>query len=235
MHKASRWLAIAPLLLALACKHGSYGDHDGHGDPPVNLEPNDPRPVYSIEVGDEIEAALLEQQLGLVPLRLTGKTLYFYDTADIRKKLDDYGYVATQADLYTVYERVVRVARRGDEQELKRFSVRLINREPDAWIVRGQIGTLRALAAAGYSLSAIASNEPKPRVIRVWAKTPEEVQQISRYVSIYATSGQFVPKDNQRLIGVAATAFDDGIDALTALGFTVERLEDPPQDGGVRQ
>lgn len=232
MHMVPRWLTIVPLLLALACKHGSYG---GHGGPAMNLEPNDPRPVYSIEVGDEIEAALLEQQLGLAPLRLTGKTLYFYDAADIRKKLADYGYVATQADPYAVYERVVRVARRGDEQELKRYSVRLINREPDAWIVRGQIGTLRALAAAGYSLSAIASNEPKPRVIRVWAKTPEEVQQISRHVSIYAVSGQFVPKDNQRLIGVAATAFDDGIDALTALGFTVERLEDPPQDGGERQ
>ena len=232
MQKIPRWLAIVPLLVAaLACKHGSYG----HGGPAVNLEPNDPRPVFSIEVGDEIEAALLEQQLGLAPLRLTGKTLYFYDAPDIRKKLADYGYVATQADLYAVYERVVRVARRGDEQELKRFSVRVINREPDAWIVRGQIGTLRALAAAGYSLSAIASNEPKPRVIRVWAKSPDEVQQISRYVSIYAVSGQFEPKDNQRLIGVAATGFDDGIEALTALGFVVERLPDPPDDRGGRQ
>lgn len=232
MHKVlRRWAAIAPLLLAFACKHGGY---DGHGGPAVNLEPNDRRPVFSIEVGDGIEAALLEEKLGLAPLRLTGKTLYFYDAPDIRKKLADYGYEATQADPYAVYERVVRVARRGEESDLKRFSVRLINREPDAWIVRGQIGVLRALAAAGYSLSAIASNEPRPRVIRVWARTPEEVQQISRYVSIYAVSGQFVPKDNQRLIGVAATAFDDGIDALTAAGFNVERLEDPPQDRGGR-
>lgn len=226
---ASRIAACLLLLAVVACKHGRPD-----GKPPqVNLEPNDPRPLFSIEVGDEIEAALIQQKLGLAPLRLEGRTLYFHDGADTRKKLAELGYVASQADPYRVYERVVRVARRGDEPALRRAGVTLINREPDYWIVRGSLGVLRGLAAAGYVITPIDSSEPRPRAIRVYVRTPEEAQEVERHATIYASGFAPYDKDRQeeRLMVLAAEAFDASIDTLRGLGYRVELIEEPAKGG----
>jgi len=227
MYALASRIAVCLLLLAVvACKHGAPG-----GSPPqVNLEPNDPRPLFSIEVGDEIEAALIQQKLGLAPLRLEGRTLYFHDGADIRKKLAEFGYVASEADPYRVYERVVRVARRGDEPALRRAGVTLINREPDYWVVRGSLGVLRGLAAAGYVITPIDSSEPRPRAIRVYVRTPEEAQEVERYASIYASGfapGYDKARQEGRLMVLAAEAFDAAIDTLRGLGYRVELIEEP--------
>jgi hypothetical protein len=221
-------VAIFAVLLC-ACRHGGYGGGGtGPGTPAVQLEPNDTRPLFSIEVGDEIEAALLQQRLRLEPLRLDGKRLFFHDAGDIRAQLAVFGYEPVQADPYRVYQRVVRVRKRGDEAALRRAGVTLINREPEAWIVRGDLGTLRGLVAAGYVITPIASNEPRPRYIRVYVGTPAQAQEVGRIVSIYA-SGRAGDQDRGLLL--AAAAFDADIDALLAAGYRVERIDPDSTEG----
>jgi hypothetical protein len=195
----------------------------------VNLEPNDPRPIFSIAVGDDTEAALVQQQLGVQPLRIKGHTLYFYDAPGIRAKLAEYGYEPTKESSYAVYERVVRVAKRGDQKELARFDVTLINRESNYWVIRGSIGALRALSAAGYRLSQLGSNEPRPRQVRIYAPSLADVQRINaHFVDIYSVSGE---GQDRRGVIVIGAAFDGQIDALIEEGFRVETI-DPPKKGG---
>ena len=222
-----RHAVILAVLLFCACRHGGYGGGPtGPGTPPVSLEPNDGRPLFSIEVGDGIETALIQQRLRLEPLRLEGKRLYFHDTGDIRAQLAAFGYEPAPADPYRVYERVVRVRKRGDEAALRRAGVTLINREAEAWIVRGDLGTLRGLVSAGYLITPIASNEPRPRYIRVYVSTPAQAQEVGRIVSIYA-SGR--AGDQERGLLLAAEAFDTDIDALIAAGYRIERID--PENG----
>jgi hypothetical protein len=161
-------------------------------------------------------------------LRLEGKRLYFHDAGDIRAQLATFGYEPAPADPYRVYQRVVRVRKRGEEAALRRAGVTLINREAEGWIVRGDLGTLRGLVAAGYSISPIASNEPRPRYIRVHVSTPAQAQEVGRIVSIYA-SGR--AGDQERGFLLAAAAFDADIDALLAAGYRVERINPEDTEG----
>jgi hypothetical protein len=222
-------LLIAPVLIVLtvACAHQRP---PGPPTPAaVNLDPPDQRAIFSITIGDAIEAALLQQQLGLEPLRVDGNTLYFYDTGGIRAKLATYGYTPTKQNPFAVYQRVVRVSKRGHEADLARFEITLINRERDYWVVRGSIGALRALSAAGYQLSPLGPNEPRPRRVRIYAPTPEDVQRINDlFVDIYAVS-----RDDkyQRGVVVTGAAFDDQIDALQREGFRVDVIDAPPKAG----
>jgi hypothetical protein len=194
----------------------------------VNLEPNDPRPVFSIAVGDDIEAALLQQQLGVESLRTEGHTFYFHDTPGTRAKLAEYGYTPTKENPYAVYHRVVRVARKGDEKELARFDVKLINREPGYWVVRGSLAALRTLSAAGYLLSPLGPDEPRPRQVRIYAPSPADVQRINAlFVDIYSVGRD---EKDQRGVIVFGGAFDGQIDELIAEGFRVETVA-PPSKG----
>lgn len=219
-------MALAMLVVAVGCAHrGGYVPPPGAA---VNLDPDDPRPIFSIAVGDDIEAALVQQKLGVEPLRVEGHTFYFHDTPGIRAKLAEYGYTPTRQSSYAVYQRVVRVAKRGDEKDLARFDVTLINRENDYWVVRGTIGTLRALSAAGYRLAPLGSNEPRPRQVRIYASSLDDVQRINAlFVDIYSVSRE---GRDQRGVIVTGGAFDGQIDALIEAGFRVEIIE-PPKKG----
>jgi hypothetical protein len=214
-------LRAAMIIAVLACVHGKPPS-----PPPetaVNLEPNDPRPIFSIAVSDDIEATLLQQQLGVEPLRVEGHTLYFYEAPGLLAKLADYGYTPSKQNSYGVYQRVVRVGKRGEEKELARFDVKLINRESDYWVVRGSLGALRALAAAGYRLTPLGTNEPRPRQVRIYASSFADVQRINAlYVDIYSVSPE---GKEQRGVVVTGGAFDSQIDDLIAEGFRVEVIE----------
>ena len=62
-------------LMVAACHKNAFKE--------VNLEPNDRRPIYRIQVGDGEEVQLLKQQLDLEILRMEGPNLYSFDTRGV--------------------------------------------------------------------------------------------------------------------------------------------------------
>ena len=78
---------------------------------PVNLEPNDPRPILSVQVADADEATLLVQKLGLEVVRMEGLTVFFFEDANQLPHLVDLGYDLKRQNAYDVFRRVVRIDR----------------------------------------------------------------------------------------------------------------------------
>ena len=195
-----------------------------HTPPPqvheVDLTPNDPRPVYTILVEDDAEIALLEQQLELKPLLFRESTLYFVETPGLIDRLREVGYTPMAADSYQAYQRVVRVKKRGNEQELQKLGVRLINREPGYWIVQGSLAQLIALERIGYRLTTIAAHEPRPREVKLEVHNREDVAWLSALqVDIFTVQET---KDGYVVYG---GAFDYQIDQIRTKGLKVDLID----------
>lgn len=206
--------AALSLVLGSCAHHGVQVDHE-----PVDLEPNDPRPISSIQVADGHEVEILIQETGLEPLFVRGSTLYFFDDPKLAPRLAEVGYDAQSADPRQVFERVVRVARQGEEAELLQTSVSLINREETHWVVRGSLAQLTALERIGYRLTPIQLYEPRPREIEVVLDSLDDAQVVNRlHVDIFT-----VIEDQQEL-RLYGAAFDHQIDELRARGFDVRRI-----------
>ena len=186
----------------------------------VDLTPNDPRPVYGIIVEDHDEIALLEQQLKLEPLYFRDSTLFFHEVPGLIKRLQDNGYTPTKANSYQVYQRVVRVAKKGKEEELLKTGVRLINREHDFWIVQGSLAQLIALERIGYQLSTIAPHEPRPREIKLKVTSFKEIAWLNALqVDI------FTVRETKEGFIVYGGAFDYQIDRIHEKGLKVEMID----------
>ncbi len=215
-------MKIARLLLCwiigvifLGCEH--MAEH-GVGNA-VNLDPNDPRPVLRISIDDGDEIDLLRQQLKVEPIYVKDGQLYLSETKGIREKLDELGYRPIQMTPLDVYERVVRIERRGAESEMIQVGVELINREPHYWIVRGTLAQLRALKRLGYQLGTLGPNEPAPREVRIVVPTTKDVQQVNQlHVDIYSV------EETKLGIIIYGGAFDAQIDELKAHQYVVERM-----------
>lgn len=217
-HIASGLTGLALCALLGACCH--WKDSGGADGGAVRLEPPDTRPVWSVEVADAAEAGLLTQELKLQPLRQEGATLYFYNAEGLPERLREMGYEPAQANPYDVYRRVVRVARRGSEEELQRYGVQLINREERHWVVEGPLASLRALARGGYRLDLISADEPRPREVRIRVRSRADVQRINGlHVDIFSVSDQVGTQSTTT--EVHGAAFDHQIDKLRELGFEV--------------
>ncbi len=185
----------------------------------VDLEPNDPRPIYSIRIADAEETALLRQELDLEPLRSEGTTLYFFAAEGLNDRLRNLGYQPAQGNPYQVFRRVVRIDRRGTEEDLLAAGIRLINREETHWVVEGPLANLRVLAKSGYRLNDLGRNEPLPREVEITLESIEELAQVTAFhVDVYSV------KKREQGITVYAGAFDHQIDQLREAGFSVERI-----------
>lgn len=200
-------------------------------EPPsmIDLEPDDPRPVYSVEVADADEAALLEQQLGVEPVRQIGTMLYFFDAEGLGEQLRDFGYQPERANSYQVFRRVVRVDRLGYEEQLLAAGVRLINREEEYWVIDGALANLRSLERAGYRLRPLGRDEPLPREVRIRL---EEAGQLQQVVAIHVDV--FNVEESDAGIFVYGGAFDHQIDQLREAGFEVERISTVGEKGDDR-
>ena len=192
----------------------------------VNLKPNDPRPVYSITVEDADEVALLRQQLEIEPIHTKAATLYFVGTEGIAEKLKELGYDPAMADPYQVYERVVRVYRKGTEEELLKFGVGFYNREKDYWIVRGNLSQLIALKGMGYRIATVDPSGPRSREVRVIVPNKEDVAWIATiHVDI------FTAQETREGIVVYGGAFDNQIDQMREKGYQVEIIDTVKKGG----
>ncbi|MEO1086098.1 MAG: hypothetical protein AAFY88_17805 [Acidobacteriota bacterium] len=205
------------------------------GGPTVSLEPDDPRPVVSVNVADSDEAELLVQELDLEVVRVSDGALYFFESEAARPSLEKLGYQLTRRNLYDVYRRVVRMDDAVAEEELPRLGVQLINRERNGFTVVGSLAALRALERAGARLRPIGDPGPRPRQIKLVVESTEDVRRIGAMdVDIYSAErrrGDPAPEEIEgqtsaqtRYITVFGAAFDYQIDRLEAAGYSVERL-----------
>jgi hypothetical protein len=188
--------------------------------PEVVLPPPSTAPRYTIVVDDPDEIALLTQQLKLTAVTATRGAIYFDADAGQLGRLRELGYVVTQADPEAIGYRIVRIRRRGSEEELRSQGITVISREKTYWVVSGSLATLRRLVAQGYRLEAIAPDEPRPRVIRIVVSSADDVQRVANYqVDIFAVSDT----TGRRFI-INGAALDMQIDRLRAAGFIVTVL-----------
>ena len=200
----------------------------------VNLEPNDRRPILSVQVADADEAMLLVQKLGLEVVRMEGLTVFFFKDANQLRRLVDLGYDLKQQNSYDVFRRVVRIDRSVPEAELVANGVRIINREKKYLIVDAAIGQLRALARSGSQIVAISGHEPRPRQVRIAVESMKDVAKIgAMQVDIYSAKPERKKSiDSQRTdrkvkIVIYGGAFDYQIDQLKDAGYIVEILPEP--------
>lgn len=207
---------------------------------PVNLGPNDPRPILSVQVADADEATLLVQKLDIEVVRMEGLTVFFFKDADQLPRLVDLGYDLERQNAYDVFRRVVRIDRSVPEAELVANGVRIINREKRYLIVDATIGQLRALVRSGSQIVAISGHEPRPRQVRIVVESMEDVAKIGAMeVDIYSAKPERKElidshkTDRKVKIVIYGGAFDYQIDQLKHVGYSIEILPEPaPIAGG---
>jgi hypothetical protein len=216
---------IAALLLFAGCQ-------TREGDTGVDLEPNDPRPILSIVVGDADEAMLLVQRFELEVLRMDGPTVFFFDREGLLPDLADLGYEPAPRNPHNVFRRVVRIDRAIPEEELIANGVRVINREDQYLVVEAAIGQLRALVRGGSEIQSVSTDEPRPRGVRIFVSGVKDVAAIGAMeIDIHSVETDrrdpnFSRTDSREFrIVVYAGAFDFQIDALREAGYEVEILE----------
>ncbi len=204
-------LAVATALFMSGCGERPPPDQGSK----ITLEPPDQRPVHSIQVGDAAEIALLQQERKLELLRRDGSTLYFYGNPELNKRLHALGYEPEPANPYRVFQRVLRVARHGDENALAAAGLRIVNREEDHWVVQGPIANLRTLQQAGYRLTPVGPHGPRPRQVSIRLPSRGAIGQL-RGVDVYSVI------EVEDGVVVHGAAFDFQIDSLRARGYTVD-------------
>jgi len=184
--------------------------------PAVVLPEPSRTPRYSIATADPDEIALLTQQLKLTGVTATPGAIYFEADAGQLSRVKELGYQVTQVDPEVVDYRIVRVRRRGSEEELRAQGITIIAREKTYWIVSGKLGQLRRLVADGYLLQPIAPDEPRPRLVRIVVTSQDDVQRVANYqIDIFTVA------DSAGRFTINGAALDMQIDRLRAAGFTV--------------
>jgi hypothetical protein len=216
----SCWSTVGVVALLAACRTPPPAEA-----PPAQadvLPPPDTTPRYAVAVEDPDEIALLEQQLKLRnPVATRGATYFDADSAAL-SRLRELGYRVKPADREVVESRVVRVARRGGEEQLREYGAIVISREDRYWIVSAALGQLRRMAREGYRLEPIGPAEPRPRSIRVEVATRDDVQRVANLevdiFSVADSAGRYI---------IRGGALDMQIDRLREAGFVVNVLPSP--------
>ncbi|HET8921850.1 MAG TPA: hypothetical protein VFN26_02520 [Candidatus Acidoferrum sp.] len=181
--------------------------------------------LFRIEVEDAIEAELITQQLKIKPQLLEGHSFYYCGDEGTNKLLDDYGYDPVPTDPEEAFSRVVRIARKGNEEDLRDLGVTMVLREREFWVVRATLRQLRVLQKLGYAIKEIGKEEPRPRQVRVTVRSMAQVEQAGKLgIDIYSVARAEKGRD---AIYIYGGAFDYAIDELEKHGFRVEILPDP--------
>ena len=188
----------------------------------LSLKPPSERPVYSVKVDDAAEIDLLRQQLHLDILKVEMHDVYFYaDSKEILKQLTDMGYGEPQSrnadETYMLYGKVVG---KYNEEEIKRSSVAVLNREKDHLVVYGSLANLKKLKTLGYVLVK-PDYELRPREIEVTVKDQPEVQRINDMgVDIFTAV-----RDSGGGFTIHGSAFDLQIDSIKDMNYTVKIIK----------
>lgn len=228
--KAVWMLAFGGLVVGCAswpcCKHQT-------GPGPMPPEPEH-AVVSAVEVEDAIEVALLEQEIGLMPVRLEERTLYYVPDAAVSRRLEELGYQPKGVDGAQVYRRVMK-ATGGEDDDVREAGVTVLLREEDHRVVYGTIQQLRVLARLGVRLEEV-RRDPRPRQVRVLVGSAEDVRAVAEAgVDVYSSAPARAEQEQKRRqryeqgYVVYGGAFDDAIDRLRERDFDVEVLPDPSE------
>jgi len=181
--------------------------------------------LFRIEVEDAIEAELITQQLKVKPELLQGRSFHYCGDEQTNKLLGSYGYEPALADPEDVFSRVVRLARKGNEEDLHDLGVTVVLREREFWVIRATLRQLRALEKLGYAIKEVGREEPRPRQVRVMVRSRAQVEQAGKLgIDIYSVARAEKGREEFYIYG---GAFDNAIDGLKKQGFRVEILPDP--------
>ncbi len=230
--EAIGFLPFAVLFVGCAC----WPCHHARPKPgPMPPDPEHPV-VTAVGVEDAVEAALLEQETGLRPIKLVDGILYYVPDPEVTVRLADLGYQPSEVDGARVYERLM-VATGGSEEELREAEVTVLLREKNHRVVHGTIQQLRVLARLGVRLEP-ARREPRPRQVRVRVGSLDQVRVVAESgVDVYSAGPvdadpetEYTSQDEFRVDYVVyGGAFDDAIERLREQGIDVEILPDPPE------
>ena len=199
-------------LLLISCKPNEWE---------VNLNPNNPQPVFSVEIGDMEEARILEQEMKLEILRIDQNRLYFLQPdANILDSLKEYGYALKKADKMKMYFRVVQIHKDTivkKEELFKKYGVQFINEEKDYYIIRGDLAQLKNMKRHKIKLIRL-SEEVKPRVVSIYVPSKSDIQKVSELqVDIFIAELQ----DDSTYV-IHGQAFDYQIEAIRNNDYTVQ-------------
>jgi hypothetical protein len=194
------------------------------------LQPDNKMPVYSVQVEDATEAALIEQELKINIVRLTGNRLFYYDENNgFAQQLKQLGYGdAQKEDLYQVYKKYQKLMLAGLKDSLPAFRKKLmeqniivINQEKDHWIVYGTLAALNQIIKQGYTLQKI-DYEPRPREVEIYVNSVDDVQKIANLgIDIFSSQAGKA----ERSITIHGSAFDHQLEDVKNLGFTFKIIK----------
>lgn len=178
---------------------------------------------YRIDVDDSTEAVLIEQELGIKPEVIRGRSFFYRGNEQINKRLQEFGYQPVATDPEDILSRVVRIPRRGKEAALRDVGVTVILRERTYWVVRATAKQLRVLTRLGYGVQDLGKREVRPRQVSVRVSTASQVADVvAPRIDIYHV------RPVEKGFVVRGAAFDYAIDELRDLGFVVTVEPDPP-------
>jgi hypothetical protein len=188
------------------------------------FDPPDKRPVQSIQIGDAEEAALLQQELKIEIQQVKDKRLfYFSGNKDLDARLKELGYSIQREDLMQIYYKYAQVTIKdkvpdsSKAAELEKLGVIILNKEEKFWIIRGTLEQLKQVKKKGYQVKEL-EKEPRPRYVEIVVTAQTDIQKVNETgVDIYSVE----TKDKTFIIH--AGAFDNQIDLIRKLGFTVTR------------
>jgi hypothetical protein len=188
------------------------------GPAPLSLEPGPA--LVAVQVGDAEEAGLLIQALGGSAPALGGAGRLYFDAA-LAERLRTLGFPPETVDARQVRTAVVRAY--GGEAQVRAAGVRLLRRERGYLLVEGTLARLDALRASGVALTGPGRHEPTPLEVRVTMPGAADVHQVNALqVDIY----QSAPAGDRWVL--TGGAYEWQIEALTAAGYTVERISTVP-------
>ena len=181
------------------------------------------RELYRIRVDDGVEAELIQQELKIIPEAVRDNWFYYYGNDRLNKILRQYDYHPSSQNPDDFFTRIVRISPVRKEDKSRKLGVEVLLREPSYWVVRASIGQLRQLYRRGYDPRPIEERYLRPRQLRLFVPTAQDVQQASSLgLDIYVTRperGGYV---------ISGAGLDDVIDRLRAAGLSVEILPDLP-------
>lgn len=176
-----------------------------------------------IEVEDVIEAGLIEQELGIRPEKIVGRSFYYWGTEELNRRLADFGFNPVAAHPRDIATLVVRAEGRRPLADLREAGILVILEEPDYLIVRVTPPQIRTLSDWGFRLEPLKEFDPRPRNVSVRADTRRQISdQIAPEIDIY-----HVDVEEQGFV-VHGGAFDYAIRNLRDLGFEVTIEPDFP-------
>lgn len=180
--------------------------------------------LYRVPVEDAAEAALIQQQLKLVPVQVRDRWFYYRGDERLNARLKELGYEPQTVDpkeLQVQFFRIEGIAGEEGQRALADIGARVLIREPKYWIVRVTPGQQQLLKRLNYRLVDLGPQGPRPRQIRILVDKLEETAKIAPLLAdLYSEE----PSGKQ--FALHGAAWDDMIDQLKAHGYTVEPLKE---------